>query len=314
MAPQSAAIFEAVAAKFAPCSAAMTDSTLPLPRALAEAAEQQGRTAWLATLPSTVARLARAWSLSVEAPFQPGGQTAWVAPVRDRTGAELVLKVARAHPEAVDEADGLRVWAGHGAVRLHAAEQTHDTSALLLERCRPGTPLTARPEPKQDEILAGLLRGLWVQPPAGHAFRPLQVMADQWAEEFRQQLAAEPGLLDPGLAREGIALFQRLPSSAERRVLLTTDAHAANVLAARREPWLLIDPKPYFGDPAYDAVQHLLNCAERLHADPTGLADRMAGLLEVDAVRLRRWLFARCVLEAPGDAALADVARRIPID
>jgi streptomycin 6-kinase len=61
-------------------------------------------------------------------------------------------------------------------------------------------------------------------------------------------------------------------------------------------------------------VQHLLNCAERLHADPSGLADRMAGLLEVDLVRLRRWLFARCVLEARGDPVLADVALRIPID
>src|SRR5215213_3461558 len=99
------------------------DSPLPLPRALVEAANQQRRTAWLDTLPGTVARLARAWSLTVGAPFQPGGQTAWVAPVRDRGGAELVLKVGWAHPEALHEADGLRAWAGQGAVRLYAAEE-----------------------------------------------------------------------------------------------------------------------------------------------------------------------------------------------
>jgi len=97
-------------------------------------------------------------------------------------------------------------------------------------------------------------------------------------------------------------------------VLLVTDLHAGNVLAARREPWLAIDPKPYIGDPAYDATQHLLNCAERLHADPAGLAVRMADLLEVDPVRLRRWLFARCVQESPGDPPLADVVRRLPLD
>ena len=31
-------------------------------------------------------------------------------------------------------------------------------------------------------------------------------------------------------------------------------------------------------------------------------------------MRVRRWLMARCVLEVPGDPALAGVARRIPID
>ncbi|WP_051516002.1 hypothetical protein [Candidatus Blastococcus massiliensis] len=88
---------------------------LPLPAALVAAAEAEGRTAWLATLPGTVARLARAWSLTVEAPFAPGGRTAWVAPVRDRAGDERVLKVGWRHPEAEHEADGCAP--GPGAAR-----------------------------------------------------------------------------------------------------------------------------------------------------------------------------------------------------
>ena len=51
-------------------------------------------------------------------------------------------------------------------------------------------------------------------------------------------------------------------------MLLATDLHAANVLRAEREPWLVIDPKPFIGDPAFDATQHLFNCRARLHADP----------------------------------------------
>jgi streptomycin 6-kinase len=86
------------------------------------------------------------------------------------------------------------------------------------------------------------------------------------------------------------------------------------VLAAKREPWLLIDPKPYVGDPTYDALQHMLNCVERLQADPAGLTGRMADLLGLDAARLCRWLFARCVQEALGSPLLADAARRVPID
>ena len=56
-----------------------------------------------------------------------------------------------------------------------------------------------------------------------------------------------------------------------------------NVLAAQREAWLVIDPKPYVGDPTYDALQHLLNCDRRLHADPHALARRIADLLGLDA-------------------------------
>jgi streptomycin 6-kinase len=39
------------------------------------------------------------------------------------------------------------------------------------------------------------------------------------------------------------------------------------VLAARRELWLMIDPKPYVGDPTYDVPQHMVNCDARLRAD-----------------------------------------------
>jgi streptomycin 6-kinase len=76
-------------------------------------------------------------------------------------------------------------------------------------------------------------------------------------------------------------------------VLLLTDLHAGNVLRAQREPWLAIDPKPFIGDRAYDATQHLLNCVERLRTDPPGMIRRMSDLLEVDHDRLRLWTFAR---------------------
>jgi streptomycin 6-kinase len=69
--------------------------------------------------------------------------------------------------------------------------------------------------------------------------------------EFEAQVAAAPGGLDRGLAREGIALFRALPASADREVLLTTDARAGNVFAAQRESFLLIDSKPHHGDPTF---------------------------------------------------------------
>jgi streptomycin 6-kinase len=94
-------------------------------------------------------------------------------------------------------------------------------------------------------------------------------------------------------------------------VLLCTDLHGDNILAARRAPWLVIDPKPYVGDPAYDLLQHMLNCEDRLAVDPAALATRMAGLAGMDAGRVRQWLFARSVQESIGSPLMRQVARQL---
>jgi streptomycin 6-kinase len=288
-----------------------TVASWSLPRNLLAAARRDGREAWLATLPGIVRELEDRWSLTVGRPFEPGGQTAWVAPVLGSAGTPLVLKVLWWHTEAMHEAEALRMWDGDGAVRVQATAVFENTVAILMERCVPGTSLARRPEPEQDLVVAGLLRRLWKQPPPGHPFRSLQVMCDQWADEFEQKAAHERAVLDAGLARDGIALLRALPGSADRHVLLCTDLHADNVLAAEREPWLLIDPKPYLGDPTYDLVQHLLNCRGHLRADPHGLVRRVAALVDLDAERLLLWLFARCVQESLTWPSLAEVARRI---
>jgi streptomycin 6-kinase len=271
---------------------------------------------WIADLPGIVDGLARRWSLRVGRPFQPGGSASWVAPARTSTGERVVLKVGWRHDEALDEADGLRAWDGRGTVRLLDSHMVGTAIALLLEACEPGTPLSrALPEPEQDVVVAGLLRRMWIKPPASFAFRPLHVMCDRWASEFEEDYAAGRARgedqLDPGLAREGIGLFRELPRSAGSAVLLCTDLHHDNVLAAAREPWLAIDPKPYVGDPAYDPVQHMLNFPGRLAVDPAGFAHRMAGLTGLEPDRVRTWLFARCVQESVREAELRPVAMRL---
>src|SRR4029453_2323218 len=61
----------------------------------------------------------------------------------------------------------------------------------------------------------------------------------------------------------------------------------------------------------YDVLQHILNCDDRLRADPRALARRMADLLDLDVDRVLLRLFARCVQESPDSAHLAETARRI---
>jgi streptomycin 6-kinase len=269
--------------------------------------------AWRAHLPGIIAEFSARWSLTPEPPFAHSGSASWVAPARTAAGDRVVLKLGWTHEEAMHEADGLRLWNGRGTVRLITSHVDGPTTALLLEICEPGTQLSqAMPAPEQDVVVAGLLRRLWIKPAAGHPFRPLALMCDQWAARFEldsaEARADGKAQIDPGLARAGIALLRELPATAERSVLLLTDLHHDNVLAAEREPWLVIDPKPYVGDPAYDTLQHMLNFPDRLASDPGGLAARMAALLDLDRRRVRLWLFARCVQESVEEPALREVA------
>ena len=273
-------------------------TSFEMPRRLVESLavdESVDRREWAATLPRLVPDVAARWGLTLGSPFQPGGMCSWVAPARTAAGEDLVLKVGWSRGESEHELEGLRVWDGAGTVRLHRGEKDDATTYLLLERGADGRDLSSRPEEEQDEVVAGLLRRLWVEPPSGHPFRPLAQMCAEWVDEYEARPRRPP--FDPGLARTGAELFRTLPGTAVEQRLLLTDLHAENVLAAGREPWLVIDPKPYVGDPAYDPVQHLLNCPGRLRADPHGMVARMADLCEVDRDRLRLWVFARCVVE-----------------
>ena len=55
----------------------------PLPEQLA-AADDRGVVAWRAGLDGVVTELLSQWDLIPAAPFEPGGSSAWVAPVRDQ--------------------------------------------------------------------------------------------------------------------------------------------------------------------------------------------------------------------------------------
>ncbi len=280
-----------------------------IPEDLAETAAGQGRADWLSELPGLVSRIAASWHLKLDRPFRPGGHNAWVAPAHDETEAEqLVLKVCWPHPEAAQEAEGLRTWGGAGAVQLYRAAACEQATVLLLERCRPGTQLRASPPMQHDGVVADLLRLLWVAPPPDHPFRPLSEMCDYWADRCEERSCSERGGLDPQLAALGISLLRELPRSAGTEVVLHTDLHAGNILAAAREPWLAIDPKPYVGDPSYDVTQHILNRVVD-GADGRSVASRLAERLELNLDRVVLWLFARAVEASPYWRGMGDLAR-----
>lgn len=198
--------------------------------------------------------------------------------------------------EGRHEIEGLRFWNGDPTVTLLRFDDT--LGAMLLERCEPGIHLRTLPETEQDVVIAGLMRRMWRLPSDPHPFRPLSEMIAAWSDET---LSQEEQWADSVLVSEGLQLFRRLTEDAPREVLLATDLHAGNVLRAQREPWLVIDPKPFIGDPAYDATQHLFNCEARMRCHPDETIRRFSDLLEIDPQRVRLWMFARAAAEPRSD-------------
>ena len=264
----------------------------PIPENLSKTCSERPEwAAWLERLPATLRDLRARWSLTLSEPFQTG-ICSWVAPAVTADGVPVVLKLGLPHMEGADEVAGLRFWNGDPTVRLIDADDA--LNAMLLERCVPGTLLRTRPEPEQDVVIASLLNRMWRRPAAPHPFRPLSVMAHHWIES---SLADADRWLDPALTREGLQVMEEMARARTGDVLLATDLHAGNVLAAEREAWLAIDPKPFVGDPAYDATQHLFNCKDRFTADPVTMIARFADLLDIDRERVRLWVFARLAAE-----------------
>ncbi|MEM7535695.1 MAG: aminoglycoside phosphotransferase family protein [Chloroflexota bacterium] len=267
--------------------------TLTIPKRLVENCRATPEnTAWLERLPTVLHELTERWALTLGEPFDGDEVSAsWVAPVMRADGTSAVLKLGLPHMEAEHEIQGLRFWDGDPTVWLLEADI--ELNAMLLERCVPGMVLCTLPEPEQDVVIAQILRRLWRTPPTPHPFRPLSEMTAYWSSEALANVQSGP---DEGIIREGLQLFQELPHTASEEVLLSTDLHAGNVLQAQRKIWLMIDPKPFIGDAAYDATQHLFNCTDRLLQDVKGTIRRFTDLLDVDYERVRQWMFARAAV------------------
>lgn len=251
---------------------------------------------WLSDLPQTIERLSRAWGLSLHKPLQTEASCSWVAPVTTDRGERLILKLGMPHMESRDEAQGLRLWDGRGAVRVHKVDEV--SGAILMERCLPGHSLRREPPCEQDGVLCKLLRKLWVAAPEKHGLRPISDMLEYWIHCTLEQRG---DWTDAGLVQAGIERFRGLLTTSSTEFLLCTDLHAGNILSSEREPWLMIDPKPFVGDPAYDITQHLFNCPERLKRDPKDLIGRVADLLELAPERITDWLFARAAADPRSD-------------
>jgi streptomycin 6-kinase len=217
----------------------------------------QGRD-WLARLPALLDDVTGDWQLTAGASPYPLTYS-WVGPVTRADGTPAVLKLGVPAPDLAHQEEALRLYDGHGAVRILAADPGR--GALLLERAEPGIPAAAL-VPAHDErataALIGTGRRLHRAPPAGCTLPDLHT---EGSRSFRTHLRRFPG--DDPLPRRMVELaaelFDDLCADAPERLVLHGDLHHDNVLRAEREAWLAIDPHGVVGDPGYDCGAMLYN-------------------------------------------------------
>lgn len=218
--------------------------------------------------------------------------------MRTPSGRPAALKVGFPHPESAQEHLALRHWDGRGAVRLLRADPHR--AALLLERL-PGEDVGVLDDVEACETVAGLYARLHVPAPA--SLRRLSVVLGPWLDG----LAALPrdAPLPRRLVEQALSLGRDLlgdPGTDGR--LVHGDLHYANVLAADREPWVVIDPKPLSGDPHHEVAPLLWNrWDEVVAAGDVRTATRrrfhaVVDTADLDEDRARDWVVVRMVLNA----------------
>ena len=248
---------------------------------------------WLDDLPALAAGVLQDWDLQLDGPARHGF-SALVLPVRSPHGP-AALKIVWPHPEGREEHRALRLWGGHGAVRLLAADPAR--WALLLERLDADRTLRA-------EALGSALGELAATEELGTLVRILDRPAPPWAPTLSQQLhrlrddlgrtvAGPPVEFPRRMLQEARTLIGELLDEGGLDARLTHgDLHHGNVLW-RPDPgeWVAIDAQVLAAEPGWTFEPALLEAwpaVQRATSVRRAVRTRLEILAEVAGVDLDR--------------------------
>lgn len=247
---------------------------------------------WRRALPSLLEAIVADWELRPDG-YRGVGECSIVLGVHTADGQRAALKVGWPHEESAHEHIALRLWAGVGAVRLLRADPAR--GALLLERAGPHD-LTALRPLAACEVVAALYSRL--HRPATAQLTRLTERCARWARELATLPADAPA--PRRLVNQAAALAADFATDTDTDGrLLHGDLHYFNVLAAQRERWLAIDPKPLSGHPAFEVAPLLWNRWDEIVATGAiraGVRARMATVCDaagLDPQRVRDWVIVR---------------------
>jgi streptomycin 6-kinase len=247
-------------------------------------------------LPSEIRAMAAQWELRPDGKAKQGARST-VLPVRTSDGALAVLKIG--FPDAASEHEHLvlRRWGGNGAVQLLRADPPR--RALLLERLHAQT-LDTLPDVDACEVVARLYPRIHV--PAMPQLPTLTSYVEQWVSDFEALPRSAP--IPHRLVEQAIALIREVGDEPANTVVHGYLDYE-HVLAADREPWLVIAPKPMNGDPHFELAPMLWSRWDELAGNiRDGVRRRFYTLIDaagLDEERARAWVVVRVVREAIRD-------------
>lgn len=263
----------------------------------ARASRSEAWATWLEGLPRLAGDLLDEWELEPDGATLHG-ECALVVPVRTAEARAAALKVSWPHWEAETEHVALQRWHGDGAVELLRADPHR--FALLLERVST-TDLTTIPVDDATTVIAGVYRRLHV--PAPPHLRTLSSCVRDWSRRLTELPRDAP--VPRRFVEQAAALGRTLAEDpVTDGTLIHTDLHYSNVLAAEREPWLVIDPKPLSGDPSFEVAPLLWNRWDEavatgdLRAALRRRLDLVAEVAGLDRDRVRDWVIVRLMNDA----------------
>ncbi|NNE65565.1 MAG: aminoglycoside phosphotransferase [Pyrinomonadaceae bacterium] len=245
---------------------------------------------WLRQLPDRIEALKNRWNLVQDGELMHG-YLAVVVPVL-RKGEQLALKVSWIDRYSEQEALALKSWGGIGAVSLFESDTSE--GAMLVERLDSSKTLETIPPERAIRIAGGLLRKLAIRAP--REITTVSSEVDQIAVELPQDWNELGKPFEKSILDKAMGLLPELRVS-NASLLVNHDLHYGNVLAGKREPWIVIDPKVFAGDPEFALAQLIWQEFAAVNTDQD--LDRVLGILideaELDAELSRKWLFVRVV-------------------
>lgn len=244
--------------------------------------------AFVAGLPARAEEFLGRWGLEVTGPSMYGVASLVLPVERVADGTRAALKMQILDDETEGEPVGLRVWDGAGSVRL--LDHDAGTGTMLLEWLDAARPLSTVEDTREALRIVAELLGRLVALPAPAGLRTLGDIAAGMLADV-PGAAAQLGAADAAVLRDCAAAVRDVAGEPGDR-LLHWDLHLDNVLAAEREPWLAIDPKPLAGDPGFDLLPAL---TDRFDPHPDELLWRFDLLAEVvgDRRRAAAWTLGR---------------------